>query len=66
MVHTLCLFQAFEPIAKIASEIIKKNKFDDNITVIGKRSTDLLTGKGRNKLVVLTNNNYVICNESDK
>ena len=41
------LSQAFEPIAKVASEIVKKNGFSDKISVIGKRSTELTVGKGK-------------------
>ena len=41
------LNQAFEPIAKVAGEIIKKNGFSDKISVIGKRSTELTVGKGK-------------------
>jgi len=33
--------EAFEPIAKVAEEIVKKNGFGDKISVIGKRSTEL-------------------------
>ena len=48
-VFILSLFhlnQAFEPIAKVAGEIVKKNGFSDKIAVIGKRSTELTVGKG--------------------
>lgn len=41
------LNQAFEPIAKVAGEIVKKNGFSDKISVIGKRSTELTVGKGK-------------------
>ena len=41
------LSQAFEPIAKVAGEIVKKNGFSDKISVIGKRSTELTVGKGK-------------------
>ena len=41
------LNQAFEPIAKIADEIVKRNGFSDKISVIGKRSTELTVGKGK-------------------
>ncbi|KAL9975281.1 hypothetical protein ACROYT_G012431 [Oculina patagonica] len=37
--------EAFEPIAKVASKIVKRNGFGDKISVIGKRSTELTTGK---------------------
>lgn len=47
MCYSFCLAQAFEPIAKLASEIVKKNGFGDKISVIGKRSTELTTGKGK-------------------
>ena len=41
------LNQAFEPIAQVASEIVRKNGFSDKISVIGKRSTELTVGKGK-------------------
>ena len=41
------LNQAFEPITKVAGEIVKKNGFSDKISVIGKRSTELTVGKGK-------------------
>ena len=43
----LCICQAFEPIAKVASEIVKKNGFGDKISVIGKRSTELSMEEGK-------------------
>ena len=49
-VFVLSLFylnQAFEPIAKVANEIVKKNGFSDKISVIGKCSTELTVGKGK-------------------
>lgn len=43
----LCICQAFEPIAKVANEIVKKNGFGDKISVIGKRSTELSMEEGK-------------------
>lgn len=40
-VDEIVFHQAFEPIAKVAEEIVKKNGFGDKISVIGKRSTEL-------------------------
>lgn len=48
----LCIHQAFEPIAKVAGEITKKNGFGDKISVIGKRSTELSLEEG-NKIIIL-------------
>lgn len=39
--------QAFQPIASVASDIVKKNGFGDKISVVGKRSTKLELEKGK-------------------
>ena len=40
----------FEPMAKIAKEVIKRNGMENKITVIDKRSTEIKIGTGKYSL----------------